>query len=340
MSDVSIIIQGPLNEISLRNIPIYKKYGKVIVSCWDGYDEELLKYIDDDVRFVSKKLPSVDHYNDHNVYYQASTIYSGLEKSETEFSIKFRSDESYSNLDTFVKALIENPECIITGDIYFYPGDNRPLYISDHIIGGKTKNLLGTFDRVKNICETTPLGFKLMSRRRVVALEGDFQWVLQRDGRHQWVLGDKLPKSLHYIDGMLIGEYIRKLVCWPMPVESLIMISFLQEIGAAEPQSSSSFDDDKDSNLFADLNMVPTSLIDSFEYNENYKIIIDDDVASRSNEMIKSHARVVPTMCMGDVFLKALFYFPAKPIKSGSEELLMLKGYDETFTDIEIGCES
>jgi len=286
MSNVSIIIQGPLNEISLKNIPVYKKYGKVIVSCWEGYDKELLKYIDDDVCFVSKKLPVVDHYNDHNVYYQASTIYSGLEKSETEFSIKFRSDESYSNLDVFVRALSENPECIVTGDVYFYPDSVWSLHISDHVIGGKTKNLLGAFGRVKNICEKTPTDVRLAMRRRVVALTG---------GPAHTVL-----QGLHYVGGLVVGDYLSKFMHLPAPVESLIMTCFLQEVEGGIDYFFSPIPQ-----LTVDSygREVVNFFVDGLTPDENYRIIMDDNITARSTEIIKSYVRIVPTTCMGDVFL-------------------------------------
>jgi hypothetical protein len=285
MSDVSIIIQGPLNEISLRNIPIYKKYGKVIVSCWDEYDKELLKYIDDDVIFVCNDLIKVEHCNLKNVYYQAFTTHAGLEMSETEFSIKFRSDESYSNLDTFVKALSENPERIITGDFHFW--DNwAAFHISDHAIGGKTKNLLGAFGGVKAICETTPSNVELVIGRRMVG-----------------------PSVLQ-----------------PASPESLIMLFFLQQINAIN-------------------NILLFSMVTEEIKGKIFRIIVDEDISQNTEELIKNHVRIVPTVCMGDVFLggkgaKGMPSVFGRLIKSGSEELLCVQAYGETFTDIEIGCES
>ena len=279
MSDVSIIIQGPLNEISLKNIPTYKKYGKVIVSCWNGYDKKLLKYIDDDVLLVRNDLMKVEHYNRHNIYYQAFTTHAGLEKSETKFSIKVRSDESYSSLDVFIKALNENPKCIITGDIYFF-GEDAKFHISDHVIGGKTKNLLGAFGIAKDICETTPSNTQLVIGR---------QRLLQ-----------------------------------PASPESLIMLSFLQQINAID-------------------NILLSSAMTAEIKDKIYRLIVDKDISQNSVELIKNHARIVPTVCMGDVFLNTLGQAPlvhGKLIKSGSEELLCVQAYGETFTDIEIGCES
>ena len=296
MSDVSIIIQGPLNEISLKNIPAYKKYGKVIVSCWDGYDEKLLKYIDDDVYFVSKKLPNIDHYNCSNIYYQASSTYSGLEKAETKFSIKVRSDESYSNLDVFVKTINENPERMITGDIFFW-SDYVCFHISDHAIGGKTKNLLGTFDTVKNICETTPPDTKLEMR-----------------------------------SAFAVGDWISKMMHFPVPSESLIMLSFLQEIEAIdniglEPQVKTVKD-------------VISFYTGGLTKDGTHRLLADYVLTSRSVDLVKKHVRIVPTACMGDVFLNTHGHLPkthARLIKAGSEELSSLQSYHEIYKDIAVG---
>ena len=42
-STVSIVIQGPLNNRSIKTIPQYLKYGEVIVSCWDTDNIKLLE---------------------------------------------------------------------------------------------------------------------------------------------------------------------------------------------------------------------------------------------------------------------------------------------------------
>ena len=40
---VSIVIQGPLHERSIKTIPEYLKYGEVVVSCWDKDNLNLLE---------------------------------------------------------------------------------------------------------------------------------------------------------------------------------------------------------------------------------------------------------------------------------------------------------
>jgi len=298
MSNVSIIIQGPLNEISLKNIPTYKKYGKVIVSCWNGYDEELMKYIDDDVIFISNDLMKIEHYNFQNIYYQAFTTHAGLEKSEAEFSIKFRSDESYSKLDVFIKALNENPECIVTGDIHFWC-DVYPFHISDHTIGGKTKSLLGAFNTVKNICKTTLPEVQLVTR-------------------------------------LYHAKPIEKLIHNHVAPESLIMISFLQEIGVLD-------------NIGFQTPLIPEPIngpiavfyAGNLRRDTKQRLIVDYDMATGCIEIVRSHARVVPTTCMGDVFLNTGGHYVLmsnKLMKEGSEELIAFQEYHKVYADIEVAC--
>ena len=43
--DITVVIQGPLNESSLSNISNYQKTAKnIIVSAWDAYDTDTKKY--------------------------------------------------------------------------------------------------------------------------------------------------------------------------------------------------------------------------------------------------------------------------------------------------------
>ena len=42
-SNLTILIQGPLNDISLSNISYYKSIGEVIISYWDADDKSILK---------------------------------------------------------------------------------------------------------------------------------------------------------------------------------------------------------------------------------------------------------------------------------------------------------
>ena len=116
----------------------------------------------------------------------------------------------------------------------------------------------------------------------------------------------------------------RKFFAQSASSESLVMLSFLQEIGAIDNSA---------------LETVMTN------DEETLRLVADYDIGNPSCciELIKNYARVVPTVCMGNVFLSTLGHAPlvhGRLIKSGSEELLCLQAYGETFADIEIGCES
>ena len=59
---ISTIIQGPLNDRSLKSIPHYLKYGEVIVSCWANDDLSRIKGINSEVKIVinnTNQLPKL-----------------------------------------------------------------------------------------------------------------------------------------------------------------------------------------------------------------------------------------------------------------------------------------
>jgi hypothetical protein len=141
-SDFTILIQGPLNSISIDNICNYKNFGKIIVSCWDSDDITLLSKIKDNFTIIKNSYPLMSINNSANIAKQITTTLSGLKICDTEFCIKVRSDEYYSDLTAIVTKLKENPHKIISSTVCFC---NRPYHPSDHIIAGKTKTLTEGF---------------------------------------------------------------------------------------------------------------------------------------------------------------------------------------------------
>lgn len=134
---ITTIIQGPINEISVSNIPEYKKYGDVVVACWMSIpDLDLFSRARDlgaqvHTRDENSLPPS---FNISNIYKQARTTYDGANEAKTDFVIKTRSDERYSDIGPIVRMMEAHPDKVIT--------DNRsmryshiPLMPSDHILG-------------------------------------------------------------------------------------------------------------------------------------------------------------------------------------------------------------
>lgn len=152
MNDLAIIIQGPLNPISIGNIPNYKKFGKVFVSCWEDDDESLISAYQDIVHIKNSWKENLDISNPQNLYRQTITTLSGLHAaSDYKYCIKVRSDEYYSDLTLLIEKIKSNPSKIICSNIYFR--QKWRMHISDHILGSTRENLLKTFNLVKAKCE-------------------------------------------------------------------------------------------------------------------------------------------------------------------------------------------
>lgn len=163
--EVSIIIQGPLNERSISTIPKYLEQGEVIVSCWDDNDLSLLKEHENDVKIVVNKYSDLGNYHKNPGaqapwIYQHHTTLNGLLKAENHFSIKVRSDESYPDLKPLIDKLIyqnenrdeqtgEYENKIITSNIYFRFDREAKFHPSDHIVAGKTRRMIDCFEKAK-----------------------------------------------------------------------------------------------------------------------------------------------------------------------------------------------
>ena len=152
---VSIVIQGPLHERSIKTIPEYLKYGEVVVSCWDKDNLNLLEEHRDKVTLVVNKysevprsrLRSLGRHGPNPWILQNYSSYHGLKKAKGFFGIKVRSDESYPDLDAIVDKLYfwnEDTDAstkFITSDIYFRFDKEEKFHPSDHIIAGKRGQL-------------------------------------------------------------------------------------------------------------------------------------------------------------------------------------------------------
>jgi hypothetical protein len=162
---VSIIIQGPLNDRSIKTIPAYLTYGQVIVSCWDNDDLSKLNPYLNKIELVvnnfnEAKSKSVKSHLINPVIFQNYTTHNALKKATGYFSIKTRSDESWPELDPLLNMLKTNRDTkdpntgiydnykIITSNIYFRYDKQFKFHPSDHLIAGTT-------DRMKRIFEDT-----------------------------------------------------------------------------------------------------------------------------------------------------------------------------------------
>lgn len=111
---VTVIIQGPVHPNSLIATRSLSTNFTVIVSTWK-YDRRDEKNLDnlvengDHVTIVSHNIESLKpKLNDGNRYYQYYSTLKGAMLTSTEFIIKMRSDEYYTDLRPFAEKMLNS----------------------------------------------------------------------------------------------------------------------------------------------------------------------------------------------------------------------------------------
>jgi hypothetical protein len=151
---VTILIQGPLNNISLENIKNYEKFGPIIVSHWDVEPSEI-KYKfpiisklkrNKRIKFVSRTLPNLEKkigiLKDSTFYWALESTYNGITECETEYVVKTRSDEYFTNLKPIItKALKFEGKKFVCGNIFIRDYKEYPMHIGDHVFCLKTSDM-------------------------------------------------------------------------------------------------------------------------------------------------------------------------------------------------------
>lgn len=151
MSDFTFIIQGPYNNTHQLMLSDLKKEGKVILSCYmsdlnkisnaDVYDMIILNdVIDTNVNKI---------YNFFNIYNQVRSTKRALCSTNTEYAVKFRSDSFYSGIPYIMDSIRKNSEKLSCVPININP--IWPYQFCDHIMGGRTEILRGTFETAESI---------------------------------------------------------------------------------------------------------------------------------------------------------------------------------------------
>ena len=183
MSDITILVQGPIHPNCIVNIFNYLRYGNVVISCWDNTpriikDSKLLnpsrsieKYVNSFLEFYEPKEPNSIQlvvnksltpkevhdsriYNIFNCYFQFFTTVAGLESINTKYTIKVRTDEYYTDLMPVVEKIKKSEEKrIVTTNTFFRKNPAFPWHPGDHLVAGTTENLKKVFNNCKEFCE-------------------------------------------------------------------------------------------------------------------------------------------------------------------------------------------
>lgn len=149
--DVTLLLQGVPNEECLNLwIENYSQWN-VIISTWDNVDLTPYK-IPKKWKVVQSEVPIFRYYSHVNLDYQLHTTIKGLELVKTDFVIKARLDEYWSNLHRFKSIILKNTEKIVCSSMYFrtkgFSDGKYKFHIGDKIIAG-------TIDNVRLMFEST-----------------------------------------------------------------------------------------------------------------------------------------------------------------------------------------
>ena len=146
---ITIVIQGKVErECYDFYVENYKDY-PVIISTWENTIAMLaINNIPHNFTIIENKFPEKNGYQNFNL--QVHSTLAGLELVNTEYVIKMRGDEYYSNIPYLLQKVKEFPELIHTSPVFFRKWNFYKLHISDHLIVGKTEYIKNMFVGAKN----------------------------------------------------------------------------------------------------------------------------------------------------------------------------------------------
>jgi hypothetical protein len=156
----NILVQGPLNDTSLKRITEYQTYGHVVISYWNKADEKLsnancfkkLREFDnvtlvdgDEPNNKTQKPIDKTCQAPHTTFFKAITSqYNGLKACTQPYVIKMRSDENYT-LRPLIKRFEQDTSKIVFGNIFY---KHNAYHIGDHLFVGSTQVLLQAIKQI------------------------------------------------------------------------------------------------------------------------------------------------------------------------------------------------
>lgn len=146
---IAIVIQGKLErdcyDFYVEN---YKDY-PVIISTWENTISSLnINIIPDNFTIIENKFPEKNGYQNFNL--QVESTLAALELVKTEYVIKMRGDEYYSNIEYLLEKVTSLPQMVFTSPVFFRAWKHYKFHISDHLIMSTTDNIKKMFVGAKN----------------------------------------------------------------------------------------------------------------------------------------------------------------------------------------------
>jgi len=166
--DISVVIQGPLDDRTYQAIDQYQDFGEVIVSTWEDSDLTLLDKARGYYSLVVSKYPKCKKVN----CWQAMSTQAGAEIASCEYVMKTRSDELYPDLDAMIHNLTKHPYRSHTTNNGFWR--KYPHCYSCHLFIDKRTFVHGA---MKSLAESYLAGKPL----KMTAAESEFGYFLMRE---------------------------------------------------------------------------------------------------------------------------------------------------------------
>ncbi len=191
--DISVVIQGPVDERTYEAVDAYQGFGEVIVSTWDNEDISLLEKASGDYQIVLSSYDEgwKENYNNHGYrYFQSTTLHAGAKNATKKYVMKTRSDELFPNLDRMINNLEFYPDRLHTTNIGFWRPDSRHrmeacfsthLYIApSNQVMEASKNALANckkqdYNNIQLLCTEQLYGYFLMLARGIDLLSSDWK---------------------------------------------------------------------------------------------------------------------------------------------------------------------
>lgn len=173
--DYTILLQG---RIEKRAMDFWKNnfsHENICVSIW----EDDIEYDFPNQWKVIKSKKPYERIGYKNFDLQLISTINGLDVIDTEYVIKMRCDEYWSNIDEILKMINEDDGKIICGSLFFRAVGMHPFHISDHILAGKLENLKimfnSAYENLKNNFWNFPIPECQLGLAYLLAKEIDFK---------------------------------------------------------------------------------------------------------------------------------------------------------------------
>ena len=156
MKNVTLVLQGKVTKETIEfyrtNYPLLP----TVISTWFGMGPDTSN-LPDSYKVVLAKMPEKRGSQNQNL--QFTSTLNGLNQVETDYVIKLRGDEYYSNLEYVLQQVESEPDKIHCTPVWFRHWSFMKYHISDHLIAGKTENLKKMFSASKHNFDNTLLTY-------------------------------------------------------------------------------------------------------------------------------------------------------------------------------------